>query len=207
MDWETERPGEKMRSEEDDESLEATPRSFQSTYLEGKRRPSPPRRLMEKQNNRTNGPTRLWKHRGQLFSPRWGGQKSSYFTLGAIRAQLCSERRNVCSDLAGNGDEKHLLCQGKGRNESRRRRTIFYLQLREIRTGNFNQLFELVAQISWECDLKEDWQLLHWNTHKVSQCRGKIGDEGWTIQAASKAASNKGLKLERIVLGMETRAF
>lgn len=67
----------------------------------------------------------------------------------------------------------------KGKNEStRRRRKKNYLQLNERRKANFNQLFELVARISRECDLKEDWQLLYWNTHngKVFQHRGKIGD-------------------------------
>lgn len=82
-------------------------------------------------------------------------------------------------DLAASGKEKHSRCQGKGK-----RRALEeggkknYLQLNERRKANFNQLFELVARISRECDLKEDWQLLYWNTHngKVFQHRGKIGD-------------------------------
>lgn len=52
---------------EDGKPFEATNRSFQSTYLECKRRPSSSRRLIENQNNRTNSPTCLWKCWGQLF--------------------------------------------------------------------------------------------------------------------------------------------
>lgn len=60
---ELERPGEKnlpLTTEgEDGKPSKATNRSFQSTYLECKRRPSSSRRLIENQNNRTNSPTCL----------------------------------------------------------------------------------------------------------------------------------------------------
>jgi len=116
----------------------------------------------------------------------------------------------VYSDLAGSGNKKRSLCQGRKNECSRKRkRKKNYLQLTERRKANFNKVFELVARISCGCDLKEDWQLSYQNRHngKVFQCRGEIGNGVRTIQAASKAASNKGLKLERIILGMETRAF
>lgn len=68
---ELERPGEKnlpLTTEgEDGKPFKATNRSFQSTYLQCKRRPSSSRRLIENQNNRTNSPTCLWKCWGQLF--------------------------------------------------------------------------------------------------------------------------------------------
>lgn len=67
----------------------------------------------------------------------------------------------------------------KGESESsRERRANFYLPLTEIRKANFNKLFELVAGISRDCNLKEEWQLLYWNMHngKVLQSRGEIGN-------------------------------
>lgn len=84
----------------------------------------------------------------------------------------------------------HCAKEGGKNERSRKRRANFYLQLTEIGKANFNKLFELVARISWECDLKEDWQLLYWNMHngKVFQWRGERGNTVWTIRAAASKA-------------------
>lgn len=121
----------------DDESLEATTRSFQSTYLEGKRRPPPSRRLMENQNNRTNSPPCLWKCRGQPSHQDGDARRAvtSHLALlgqssvpnGATRAAIWLQVVTRSARRAKEGGETRAGGEGQ----------FLYLRLREIRKSTF----------------------------------------------------------------------
>lgn len=143
-------------------------------------------------------------------SQSWGCQKSSYFTLHSIRAGSILNI-SMCTVIWLEVVTRSTRCAKEGgkREQERERRANFYLQLTKRRKANFNKLFELVAGISWDLQFKGGPAVivLEWAQWQSIPKQGTDRKCIWTIQATSKAASNKGLKLERIVLGMETRAF